>query len=217
MQDSKRWLHHAQWKDGNIQSEGRSGFWAILAFTLFWNLFSWGAVWVITSDPEQAPTEAYWALALFPAVGILFIFLTIRSGIRWCKFGTAVFRMKHIPGVIGGTLEGDIIVPTRVVPEKGFVLTLTNNRLRITGSGDDRKSTTTQLWQHQQSAAGNRLASSKPTTVVSLNIAIPPDCLETNYENKCDQIFWQLELSAEVPGVNYRASFGVPVFRTELL
>jgi hypothetical protein len=43
---------------------------------------------------------------------------------------------------------------------------------------------------------------------------LPVDATATNTENPSDQIVWRLEAWAEVPGVDYRAQFEVPVFRT---
>jgi hypothetical protein len=48
-----------------------------------------------------------------------------------------------------------------------------------------------------------------------VDFQIPADALECDIRNPNDAILWILEADADVPGINYRDSFEVPVFRAQ--
>jgi hypothetical protein len=53
-------------------------------------------------------------------------------------------------------------------------------------------------------------------TAIPVAFAIPADAVACDDRDSDNRVLWRLELSAGVPGVDYAASFDVPVFRTEL-
>jgi hypothetical protein len=52
-------------------------------------------------------------------------------------------------------------------------------------------------------------------TEIPISLALPRDAAATTVGNPRDRIIWLLDVSAEVFGVDYAASFEVPVFRTD--
>jgi hypothetical protein len=42
---------------------------------------------------------------------------------------------------------------------------------------------------------------------------LPPDAFQTDHESLSDQVYWRLEASANMPGVDYHDEFELPVFR----
>jgi hypothetical protein len=52
------------------------------------------------------------------------------------------------------------------------------------------------------------------STAVPVRIPIPPDALPCDDSRPSDVVLWRLEVSAQVPGVDYASTFEVPVFRT---
>ena len=50
--------------------------------------------------------------------------------------------------------------------------------------------------------------------MLPVRFPIPPDALPCDDHNSRDTVLWRLEVSAEVPGVDYASAFEVPVFRT---
>ena len=51
-------------------------------------------------------------------------------------------------------------------------------------------------------------------TTLPILFAIPIECQETQIPDVTGDIHWRLEVAAKVPGVDYRAEFDVPVFKT---
>jgi len=104
-----------------------------------------------------------------------------------------------------------------IVHTEGFAATLTCVNLRTTGSGDDRSTSEYIRWQEEQRVQGQRGAGDRGqgvVTVVPIRFRIPADVLPTDDANSDDRIVWRVQVAAAVPGVDYSASFEVPVFRT---
>ncbi len=50
---------------------------------------------------------------------------------------------------------------------------------------------------------------------VPVAFVIPSDAVSSDPRQSADRVLWRLDVSADVPGVDYAAAFEVPVFRTE--
>jgi hypothetical protein len=84
---------------------------------------------------------------------------------------------------------------------------LTCIRRATTGSGDDRSTSETVLWQEEQQAAGAGVT-------IPVEFAIPADAAPCDPGMASDRTLWRLDVTADVLGIDYAASFEVPVFRT---
>jgi hypothetical protein len=137
-------------------------------------------------------------LMLFMSLGL--IVLAAYMYLHRRRYGESEFRMKAVPGVVGGQLAGVVFVPRRVEPPNGF-----RAILRCKKNKDYRF-----LWQDERVIDGP-LAKLDGGTAVPLVFQIPSSCEPTSIENR---VCWQLTVAAKVPGVNYRVMFEVPIFKT---
>jgi hypothetical protein len=76
-----------------------------------------------------------------------------------------------------------------------------------TGSGRNRSTSETVFWQEGRTEAGGGAG-------VPVAFAIPADVAPTDPQTSGDRTLWRLRISADTPGVDYEATFEVPVFRT---
>src|SRR5262249_26932959 len=51
-------------------------------------------------------------------------------------------------------------------------------------------------------------------TTIPIAFAIPADARQCDDHDPNDRVLWRLEVSADVPGIDYASAFEVPVFRT---
>ena len=93
-------------------------------------------------------------------------------------------------------------------PLNGIQTKLSCVRPRTTGSGKNRSTPETVLWQDQHQTAGGM------TDAIAVRFAIPADRRATDDTDPDDQIVWRLNTRAELPGVDFAAQFEVPVFKT---
>ena len=207
------WRWKIDWQDGRILSHSKLKAAHITGGVIIWNLVSSLACFIIY---EEFKKENYIVLIflIFPAVGIGLAIWAFRLIMQWFKYGQSTFEMQSVPGVIGGALSGKIHTTVNIKPHDGFHLRLSCINRVTTGSGKHRKTRENVKWQDTCDIAHEIYEYDPSRSVIPVLFSIPFDSQETNKDNTNDQYFWRLEISAQVPGVDYDASFEVPVFKT---
>jgi len=209
------WLWRPEWAGGRV--EDRSGREVLFAwgFAAFWNVISLPLAFVAVRDELLRKGNHVALLVLvFPLVGLGLLIWAVRATLRRRKFGVSVFRMAKIPGTIGRALRGVIITATRVRADDGFLLTLSCINRVTTGSGRNRSTRERILWQAERQVTHTPSVTAG-ATAIPVAFRLPVDARETDDSDSADEILWRLEVEADVPGIDYRARFEVPVFRTE--
>ncbi|MBN2591698.1 MAG: DUF3592 domain-containing protein [Sedimentisphaerales bacterium] len=207
------WLWKTPWKEGIIHSQSKTKLAGSIIFALFWNLVSSPILFIIPGELHKGNKLVLIAL-IFPIVGLGLAIWVIRNIIAWRKFGDSTFVMETRPGVIGGPLKGKIHTKVNIKPEDGFHITLSCiNRVR-SGSGKNRSTREHIRWQDECNIKRELYEYDPSRSVIPVLFQIPYDSPETNDDNSDSKILWRLEIKAKVPGVDYAASFEVPVFKT---
>ena len=207
------WLWRKEWAEGRITGGSRATMIFAWIFAGFWNLISWTlAIGIVPAALNEGELAALFVL-IFPLVGALLLTWAIVATLRYRRYGISVFRMATVPGVIGRTLRGVIILPSRVRPVDGFDVKLTCVRRITTGSGKNRSTSERILWQEERSIRDSSQVGAT-ATAIPVTFVIPDDAEESSPRSSDDQIVWRLEAEASVPGIDYSARFEVPVFRT---
>ena len=209
------WRWKEEWATGEIKSSNKAGVIGILIFTILWNLVAIPAgIFVVMDEVVGNGNKSALFVLIFPGVGLLLILWAIRSLVQWRKFGTSVLKMASVPGVIGGKLAGVITAPVHITPEDGFHLSLQCVRRTETGSGKNRRTSESVLWEDERTMSRALLPNAPTRSAVPVLLALPYDAKQTDESSSSHQIVWRLEATAKVPGVDYAAKFEVPVFRT---
>jgi hypothetical protein len=209
------WLWRPDWATGRIEDSNRKAVWGSWAFTALWNLISLPGVVAGVRQATSGGNRAGFLALLFPMVGVILAFRSVRATIRYRKFGVSRLELSTLPAVIGHSLAGTIRAPLSMQPAEGFLFTLQCVRRVTTRSGEDSSTSETVLWQEERQARGepSRDAGGR-ATMIPVSIPLPPDAAPTDQRNSRNEVVWRLTLSASVPGIDYRSVFQVPVFRT---
>jgi hypothetical protein len=208
------WMHRRDWAGGQIVYSAKKMALIALACALFWNLISAPLWCLIPHEVIQKGNRLALMGLVFPLVGLGLIGWTIVSIMKWRKYGPSVFRMAAVPGVIGGQLAGVIATSVKIQPEDGFRLTLNCIERRTTGSGKERNTTETIVWQDEQILARELLRSDPDHSAIPIQFPIPYDSRPTDDSISDCQTIWRLEVASKEPGLDYGARFDVPVFKT---
>lgn len=204
-EDPAPWLRRADWAKREIEAKEISppfvffiaaavavgfGFFGARSFSRgHWDsLFSWLPV----------------LFTLIPA--IIMVALGCRAVARHKKFGKSVFKLRSATGVIGGKLEGNIHGESQIELPGDFKVQLAC--YQQTGGGDNAK--VKKLWDASQPV---RVPGGTGIFVIPVSITIPATCEESSDADPGNLVFWRLEATAKVPGVNFLARFEVPVFK----
>ena len=148
----------------------------------------------------------------FPLIGVPLAGLAVHQILRKRRFGSPVFELATRPGVVGRALAGQVLVPRGLPAESDVALHLKCVRIETTGSGKNRSTRTTTLWEQKRQLPGSLVAGEGLKIPVAF--AIPPDAAPTDERNSRDRIRWDLDVESSLPGVNFKARFEVPVFIT---
>lgn len=204
------WLARKDWAEGKINSSTKTSAIVLFVVTLYWNAIS---VPLAAVFPHDEVAKANWIpllVLIFPAVGAILLLCLVVKTLRWRKYGRSVFEMASVPGVIGGQLAGVVRVSKKVEPDDGFRLTLHCIQTIAAGDSSSEKS----VWQDEQ-VIGRELSQSNPeNSAIPVLFQIPYECLPTDLEGENRPTYWRLTVSAKTPGLDYSATFDVPVFKT---
>ncbi len=206
------WKLKREWQGGAIESKTGGSAALIWFFAVFWNALSWPGVWALFTG--QIKDKAGWFILLFPLIGLGLLWGAIYQTVRWRKFGRVRFVPSTMPGSIGGYLGGVIEVPARVALEKDARLALRCVRRVTTGSGKNRHTSETVIWEREERIPADKWLSGPGQTTIPVMFYIPAECEPWDDDDANNQVVWRLAAEAAVPGVDFAVTFDVPVFRT---
>jgi hypothetical protein len=123
--------------------------------------------------------------------------------------------MTHLPGVIGGSLQGTIEIPHKIHPVNGFRLSLKCVNRVQTGGRRNLKINKTVLWEDELRQVLPLQDANSALLQIPVRFTIPGNCPPTDWKDFNNRITWQFEAETELQnGSNYTCCFEVPVFIT---
>jgi hypothetical protein len=143
---------------------------------------------------------------LFPLAALALLAHAARAAARLRVVRGAVFEMDSVPGQIGGTLAGKIVLPQSLRPTGGFTLGLRCVNRVTSGSGDSSSTWEHVLWNDEQTAAFDG-------ATVPVAFYIAPDTPASDNANRNNEIIWRLAAAAQTAAGPFDAQFEVPVFK----
>ncbi|HVE71458.1 MAG TPA: hypothetical protein VNI54_08830 [Thermoanaerobaculia bacterium] len=203
------WLWRSDWTARTVRQSADLGGWCLFGFAVIWNLFCI-PVWFLA--PWRGPWDAKAILlASFPISGVLLLLLAVYATLRRRKYGVSVCRIEHSPIPLGTTFRGELEVRLHESPPAGFALRLASLRRTVSGSGKNRSTHEVVLWQDEQTITHGVMPS--PNGVrLPFRFELPIDAEPCDFSNPNRVTLWRLDVSADVPGIDYEASFELPVF-----
>lgn len=209
------WRWNPDWAEGRVRCETKSGAIGLCVFAAFWNLISVPAAVLALREELPKGNRAALIALLFPAVGALLAGWALVALARWRKYGVSVFEMSRLPGVVGGSVEGEVQVGAPVEAQGPIEVVLSCVERKRTGSGKNSGTRETVLWQDELPLPMERVRRSRVATTIPVAFRVPLDCRPSEKISDRHQVLWRLRVAAETPGADYETRFEIPVFRTE--
>ncbi len=203
------WKWKREWLEGIIpSSSGSSNPAGSIFIATYWNIVGL-PMWVLA--PLNLIRGNGWAAVamLIPLIGVFFVIWAIRVCIRRSKFGSSTLRLVKTPGVIGGRLEGALMIDKDLYPDDGFEFKLNCEEV----IRRHKSSETDSLYEDSQVVGYESAIEINQQMAVPVSFYIPYECKDTDDEGS-RTISWELQVKAKVPGVDYFEKFEVPVFKT---
>lgn len=217
------WKVRPNWRSSEVPEREEAS--AVGAFfAVLWNLVAWpGAAYLIYSEFAQ-PGEPEWAVLLvllFPLVGIGIGWAVGSAFMRRRKYGRSTCMMETMPGRLGQYLAARVQTGMNAAeaPEEGFHVQLSCYRRYIrytTDSDGDRKRKVEKdlKWRDEKHVRGKPYGAQNKLEV-PISFKLPEDGRPSTPEKSEERILWQLDVSADVPGLDYKSSFELPVFEAD--
>lgn len=208
----KPWLWRRQWRSGVLHPDGGAELVMLGLFVLVWNAISLPAV--LAFEKEWSSGNLWMLLVLlFPLIGIGMVVYWLRKWRHYRRFGKLRLRLKPMPGRVGGELAGDIELHGELPQGASVVLTLSVSNRQVRGSGKNKSTNESLLWEQQQDARVSRIGLER--AIIPLRFNIPEGLPASSWMNFRDQLVWRLRVRAALAGVDLDTQFELPVFPPE--
>ena len=206
------WLWREDWASGQIRSLQSKAALTAWVFAIFWNAISWMVTIGLLTDSRQSHSRGVVLLVLlFPAIGLALLAAAVRATLVARRFGASVLRLKSLPVVLGGALDGVIELST-TLPKDATVRTRLCCLHRVTtGSGDDRRTQENVLWQRENLLRPGLPEFRAGRTGIPVFFAVPADQPPVTPSGG-DGVLWRVEAEAKISGPDLKLQFEVPVF-----
>jgi hypothetical protein len=213
-QPDSPWLWRKDWATSRAYGTNGKNAIGLAVFAGLWNLISITVAAGIVPQYFRTSDPKYLGPLVFVAVGVALTIPVIRAGLRRERFGQTYFEFASLPFSPGKPLRGTIHLRFNTTTRHGINLRLSCVRQVITGSGDNRTTSKTVLWQNDQNISERSITPGPMgDAAIPVDFSIPSDAYETNHDQASDQLLWMLHAEADTPGINFSDDFEVPVFR----
>ncbi len=211
---SSPWLWRKDWADRRAESERKKTEITAWAACIFCNLVMIPvAVTLIPQLARRNDPRVFLILGFCSIGGILFV-VALRATLRHRRFGNTYFEFASLPFSPGGRLSGKIHLKLDAEATHGIDLRLSCVRKTVTGSGNNRSTVETVLWQTEQNISSGAMGMDPFSRTIPVEFVIPSDAYVTDHDNSSDQVLWLLHAQADIPGIDYTDDFELPVFKT---
>jgi hypothetical protein len=203
------WMWNAEWVSRRISDQSSAGTSLLWGFAMLWNAIASTVLVAIPSEIRKGNPLA-WIGLVFPLAGVVLLISAVRLTLRALRFRDSKLILDTMPVPIGGTLRGTVEVPHTLTSVTGVMIRLVGLSRRSSGS----ETADSIVCHEERELDPGLLRQSASGTIIPIEIAVPADAPATETTGENENVFWRLSVDAEVPGIDYTATFDVPVFKT---
>ncbi len=184
--------------------------WSFFAF--FLSPFNWLCFF---ANQKKVPKVFHFMTGLFDIIVICGITYCFYLLIRFLRYGQSFFRFSRFPFQPGGTVEGTVMMtkPLKGVSKMKTTLRFVEEKFETRGTGDNRSTQTVCYELYSETVERTDFPQYGPDIEsVPVSFVLPQDLTFKNNLSSRPPRYWQLEVSAATPGVDYFSRFLVPVY-----
>lgn len=210
------WYWDYDWDSRWAESGGLGpvfqAFLAFLFLTAFLSMFNW---WAFFSDEGPLPVKLF--VGLFDLIDLLVLWGAIYGLFQFFKYGKSRFHFARFPFRPGNSVEGGLEAGRALAAAPSLSLTLRYIEEVMETHRSGNKTSTTQvlylLHEIKQELSAAQFANADAGIPISVRL---PAGEFSNRLIESPRRYWELEVKAETPGIDYAARFLLPVYGTAL-
>jgi len=195
---------------GPIPDRGERSAVTLWLFALMWNGVSAPIYYFVPQSIAKGNHMAAIGF-IFPLVGLGIAIAAIRATLETVRFGESFFIADALPVPVGGTLRGNVLV-RRATDVLADARSITARLTCYQRTRSGRDTTESILCRNECSIEDGSLQRTAHGLAIPIAIDVPPEGQSTDGSVQGRAIYWKLNVDADVPGVDYNATFDVPVF-----
>lgn len=155
-----------------------------------------------------------WLTLVYPLLWMIPLWFTIRNLRHRLMVGRTGFEPTEIPAWPGGSLRGAILLE-RPLPPRGIAdmsVSCIKSTTKSTGDGTSTSSET--LWKHEETVMADSITRDLAGFRIPVDVRLPADAPQSGKSDD-PSVEYKWELNLRVTGTPIRATYEVPVFRTD--
>ena len=209
------WFWDHAWDTRRAESGGIGG--ALQGFVLFaflaafLSMFNW---WAFFSKDGPLPVKLI--VMLFDLIALLVLFGAFYALFQDLKYGTSRLHFGRFPFRPGSSLEGGLEASRRMLRAPSIALTLRfiEEVMETHGTGKNRSTTAVLYCLHEikQDLNAGQFDAGSSAAEIPISIRLPAGEEYANRLLDSPRRYWELEVKAETPGIDYVARFLIPVY-----
>jgi hypothetical protein len=203
-----------KWRDGVIRPAKPAASWFLLGFAALWVVLGLACLKSARFSSGEWNGDAT-RLLVFVGIGVLLAIPGVIGTIRWAKWRGVRFGMAAVPGVIGGTLKGDLMVPGFIGDATEVKVKILNEQLTTKGSGKHQHVDVAVIYQDELVRKTSMLSMQSGCFVIPLEFTIPFDTIDATSSQGRTRYQWRMLITSKTPGLDMKVSMELPVFKTE--
>jgi hypothetical protein len=211
---SAPWLWRKDWASRRAESKRKNTYITAWVICILCNMVIIPIAASLALKPAAQNNPGVFVALGLALIGAILFVVAVRATVRHQRFGNTYFEFDSLPFSPGARLAGRIHLKLDSSAQQGVELRLACVRQMVTGSGDNRSTVQTVLWQSGQTVPCGALGMDALGRTIPIDLAVPADAYVTDHDNPSDQVLWLLHAKVNGPGISYSDDFEVPVFRT---
>lgn len=203
---SKPWTTRKEWASPTIYSNAQGSL--KLAWFLFILSLCFCGVFAIALFGTH-PVATGFAI-LIGVIPLLVLKRALRLQNEWKRFNKVPLHLKPYPGVIGGLVSGEIIIPVRFKTQSHYKLSLNCTHHYTSGSGKNRSSHQVNIYSNEQTVQSKTHLDGSQ---ISFSFKVPAQNPQSS-EPGNDYHQWKLSVKATDDANVFNRAYEIPVFIT---
>lgn len=198
-----------RWAESGGPEPAIRAFLAFLFLEGFLSIFHW---WAFFSGQGPLPLKVF--VVIFDLIALAILWGAIYQLFQYFKYGRSRLHFGRFPFRPGHSLEAGLEAHRRLLAADRIVLVLRyiEEVTEVTGTGKNRSSRQVLYGLHEvKQELDARMFQGGSVAEIPITLRLP----EGDYANRLledPRRYWELEVKAETPGIDYVARFLVPVY-----
>ncbi len=206
----KPWLHRPDWREKRVTSGATKSLFVTGVVTAICAVSSTPVIALIPAEIRRGEGLTLVFCLLFAIATLTALACFAYSLSRWRRFGRTTLTLTTVPIIPGDHLRGTITSPSPLHQARTVTVTLECHRTVTQQRGKKTSFHFDSLWKQEEVASIQRGAGG--ASVIPIAMKIPADLPSYGRSNSETTIKWTLTANAQIPGVDFFASYEVPVF-----